>query len=58
MKPTLVCTNKFASRVEKKAKITCILNKDGSLNLRETEKELKRMFFDELGEVVKVRIRR
>ena len=53
-----VIINKFDSQVEKRAKITFILNKDGSLNLRASERRLKTMFFDELGEVVKVRIRR
>ena len=63
MKPSLKEIQKWkeeriSSQVEKKRMVTCILTKDGSLNLRETEKRLKQMFFDELGEVVKVRIRR
>ena len=46
------------SRVEKRRMVTCILTKDGSLNLRATEQGLERMFFEEMGEIVKVKIRR
>jgi len=46
------------SQVEKRRMVTCILTKDGSLNLRATEKRLERMFFEEMGEIVKVKIRR
>ena len=46
------------SRVEKKREVTCIMTKDGSLNLRVTERNLERMFFEEMGELVTVKIRR
>jgi hypothetical protein len=51
-------TSEMPSRVVVKREVDCVLIKDGSLNLRVTEKHLERMFFEELGELVKVKIRR
>ena len=51
-------TNEMQSRVIKKMLVDCVLTKDGSLNLRVTEKHLQTIFFEEFGELVKVTIRR
>ena len=51
-------TEEMPSRVVLKRDIDCVFVKDGSLNLRVTEKNLEKMFFEECGELVKVTIRR
>ena len=51
-------SEEMPSRVIKKENVTIILTNDGRLNLRVTEKNLEKLFFDRFGEAVKVRIRR
>ena len=51
-------TSEMPSRVVATRDVDFILIKDGSLNLRVTERNLENMLFEEFGELVKVKIRR
>ena len=46
------------TRVPKRLGVTVILTKCGQLNLRATEKKLEKTFFEELGELVSIKVRR
>ena len=47
-----------STRVDRMINVNVVLTKCGQLNLRATEKKLEAIFFEELGELVKMKIRR
>ena len=53
-----IIKNEMPSRVIKEEKVNITLTNDGRLNLRATEKNLEKLFFNKFGEAVSVRIRR